>query len=303
MSFSVTILGTGAAVPRLSRGTTAQYINCHDRKILLDCGEGTQIQFRKFKLKFQTLDIILISHLHGDHVFGLPGLISTMGLLGRKKKLKIFGPVGIKKLIKAQLTLVGMKEIFELDIHEIEKDSSQLIFEDKCIEIHTFPLHHRIETQGYVIKEKPHKRKLLPEKFNEYGVSVSYIEKLLQGHDVTDNNGVTVRSKDVTIDGNPSKSYGYCTDTAYAEKIISSIKNVDLLYHEATFLDAEADRASQTFHSTAKQAATIALKANVKRLILGHFSARYKDMNAFKLEAETIFEPVFVPEDGELFYV
>lgn len=303
MSFTVTILGSGAAVPKLSRGTTAQYVSCQNRQILLDCGEGTQLQFRKFKLKFQSLDIILITHLHGDHVFGLPGLISTMGLLGRTKKLKIIGPTGIKKLITAQLDIVGMNKSFELIFTEIEKESAVQIYDDKCIEIHTFPLNHRIETQGYLINEKPHKRKLIPEKFEEYGVSVSYIQKLIQGSDITDNNGVFVRSDDVTIPGKASKSYAYCTDTAYDEKIIPHILNADLLYHEATFLDADADRASKTYHSTAKQAASIAFKAGVKRLVLGHFSARYKELNVFKEEAETIFEPTFIPNDGDIFYI
>lgn len=303
MNFTITILGSGAAVPRLSRATTAQYVNCHNRQILLDCGEGTQVQFRKFKLKFQTLDIILISHLHGDHVFGLPGLISTMGLLGRKKSLKIIGPVGIRNLLKSQLEIVGMKEVFKLEISELEKNTVGPVYEDKSIEISTFPLDHRIETQGYIIKEKPHKRKLIREKFDTYGVSVSYIQKLIQGDDIIDNEGVIVKADDVTIPGKLSKSYGYCTDTAYNESIIPYIKNVDLLYHEATFLDNEADRAAKTYHSTAKQAASIALKANVKRLILGHFSARYRDVNLFKLEAETIFAPVFIPEDGEFFNV
>jgi ribonuclease Z len=303
MSFTVTILGSGAAVPKLSRGTTAQYVSCHNRQILLDCGEGTQLQFRKFKLKFQSLDIILITHLHGDHVFGLPGLISTMGLLGRTKKLKIIGPTGIKKLITAQLDIVGMNKSFELIFTEIEKESAVQIYDDKCIEIHTFPLNHRIETQGYLINEKPHKRKLIPEKFEEYGVSVSYIQKLIQGRDITDNNGVFVRSDDVTVPGKASKSYAYCTDTAYDEKIIPHIQNADVLYHEATFLEADADRASKTYHSTAKQAASIAFKAGVKRLVLGHFSARYKDLNVFKEEAETIFEPTFIPNDGDIFYI
>lgn len=303
MSFTVTILGSGAAVPKLSRGTTAQYVSCQNRQILLDCGEGTQLQFRKFKLKFQSLDIILITHLHGDHVFGLPGLISTMGLLGRTKKLKIIGPTGIKKLITTQLDIVGMNKSFELIFTEIEKESAVQIYDDKCIEIHTFPLNHRIETQGYLINEKPHKRKLIPEKFEEYGVSVSYIQKLIQGSDITDNNGVFVRSDDVTIPGKASKSYAYCTDTAYDEKIIPHILNADLLYHEATFLDADADRASKTYHSTAKQAASIAFKAGVKRLVLGHFSARYKELNVFKEEAETIFEPTFIPNDGDIFYI
>lgn len=303
MSFTVTILGSGAAVPKLTRGATAQFVHCQNRQILLDCGESTQLQFRKFKLKFQTLDLICITHLHGDHVFGLPGLLSTMGLLGRKKGITLFGPKGLKRLVHAQLEIVGMHDSFPINIHELAKNQTGIIFEDKCIEIRTFPLLHRVDTQGYIIKEKPHKRRLLREKFDEYGVSVSYIQKLIQGYDITDNEGVHVKSDDVTIAGKPAKSYAYCTDTAYSEAIIEHIREVDLLYHEATFLDSEADRAAQTFHSTAKQAAAIAQKAKVKRLVLGHFSARYKELDNFKKEAETIFAPVFIPQDGEVFNV
>lgn len=304
MSFTVQILGSNAAIPRLSRNTTSQFVNCHNRHILLDCGEGTQLQFRKFKIKFQQLDIILITHLHGDHVFGLPGLISTMGLLGRKKKISIFGPKGIKELIETQLKLTGMRPSFDLIFHEILKnDEKQLIFEDKVLTIECFPLHHRISTFGYLIKEKPHNRRLDREKFDEYGVSVSYIQKLIQGDDIIDNNGVYVKSDDVTLPGKPQKSYAFCTDTAYSEKVTDFIRGVDLLYHESTFLDIDADKADDTYHSTAKQAATIANKANAKRLILGHFSSRYSTLELFKNEAETIFSPVFIPEDGEKFIV
>lgn len=303
MSFTVQVLGASAAVPKVNKGVTAQYVNCHNRHILLDCGEGTQLQLRKFKIKFQQINLILITHLHGDHVFGLPGLISTMGLLGRKNKLKIIGPKGIKKLIEVQLGLTGMGASFKIEFHEIEPKSNYTVFEDKAIKINCFPLKHRISTHGYLIKEQPHNRKLLKEKFDSYGVSVSYIQKLIQGFDIEDSNGVKVKSSDVTADANPQKSYAFCTDTAYEESIIEKITEVDLLYHESTFLDKESERAQETFHSTAKQAASIALKAKAKRLILGHFSARYRDLNDFKTEAESIFSPVFIPTDGEKFIV
>lgn len=303
MSFDVTILGSGAAVPTLHRGTTAQYIQCQQRHILIDCGEGTQIQLRKFKIKFQQISLILISHLHGDHVFGLPGLLSTMHLLGRDKGITIYGPVGLKALLTTQLTQVGIKELFSMEIIELEEGSADVIYEDKCITITNFPLRHRMPTHGYLIKEKAHKRKLLKDKFDLTGVSVSYIGKLIQGEDIIDLEGRQVKSADVTEIGNPSRSYAFCSDTAYHEAIVPHIKEADLLYHEATFLDKESDRAQATFHSTAKQAAAIAQKADVKRLILGHFSARYKDLNQHKLEAETIFSPVFIPEDGERFII
>lgn len=303
MSFEVTILGSSAAIPTAQRSTTSQYVQCHQRHILIDCGEGTQIQLRKFKIKFQQIQIILISHLHGDHVFGLPGLLSTMGLLGRTTPLKIYGPKGIKGLVSTQLRLVGLKELFPIEFIELDTKNSNLIYEDKCIEIKNIPLKHRVPTNGYLIREKPHKRRLLKEEFDKTGVSVSYIYKLIQGEDIVDSSGVEVKSDDVTIAGKSSKSYAFCSDTAFYPEIIPHIKGVDLLYHEATFLDTEAERATETYHSTAKQAATIAHESNAKRLILGHFSARYRDLNMHKEEAETIFEPCFIPEDGELFVV
>jgi ribonuclease Z len=303
MSFDVTILGTGSAIPTVKRGTTSHFVNCQQRHILIDCGEGTQLQMRKFKLKFQQIDIILISHLHGDHVFGLPGLLSTMQLLGREHKLKIYGPVGIKRLIRVQLEEVGSSKIFPIEINEIEENTSSLVFEDKCIEISTFPLNHRVHTQGYKIQEKIGKRRLIKEEFDKSGLSVAYINKLLRGEDVIDNEGRSLKYEAVTLPPKPAKSYAFCSDTAFHLPILESIENVDVLYHEATFLDKESERATTTFHSTAKQAATIALKANAKRLILGHFSARYKTAENHKTEAQTIFENTFVPKDGEKFII
>lgn len=303
MSFTVTILGSGAAVPTLKRGTTAQFVSCQQRSILIDCGEGTQIQMRKFKVKFQGIQVILISHLHGDHVFGLSGLISTMQLLGRKESITIIGPVGIKAFLLNQFKLSGLYSGFPIDFREIKPETTGLVFEDKCIEIKTFPLSHRIQTQGYRINEKLGKLGLDKEAFDETGISTSYIQKLIAGEDVVDNEGKTVKSEDVTFPPKPAKSYAFCSDTAYHPPIIESLNNVDLLYHEATFVDKESERATETFHSTAKQAATIALKSNAKRLILGHFSARYKTMEIHKEEAQSIFERVFIPEDGELFNV
>ncbi|RFC53967.1 ribonuclease Z [Brumimicrobium aurantiacum] len=303
MSFNVTILGSGAAVPTLKRGTTSQLVTCNQRTILIDCGEGTQIQMRKFKVKFQNIQVILISHLHGDHVFGLPGLISTMQLLGRQDPLKIIGPKGIKEFLLNQFKLSGLYNGFPLEFTELETNAKQIVFEDKCLEIHTFPLKHRIQTQGYRINEKPGKRRLDVEAFEASGASRSYIQKLIAGDDIMDNEGRIVKSEDVTFPPKPIKSYAFCSDTAYLPELIDSLKDVDLLYHEATFLDKESERAVETFHSTAKQAATIALKSNAKRLILGHFSARYKSMENHQLEAESIFERVYIPTDGEIFHV
>lgn len=303
MDFSVTILGSGAAVPTLSRGTTAQLINCHQRHILIDCGEGTQLQMRRFRVKFQRIQLILISHLHGDHVFGLPGLISTMQLLGRNQKLTVIGPKGIKSFLENQFSQVGLYQGFPIEYRELEKQEDGKVWEDKCIEIKSFPLKHRISTHGYRIQEKEGKRRLNNDAFEKTGVSVSYIQKLTSGEDIKDNEGRVVKSDDVTFPPLPTKSYAFCSDTAFHPQIIPAIRNVDLLYHEATFLEKEENRAAETYHSTAKQAATIALKSSAKRLVLGHFSARYKTIENHINEAKTIFDRVFIPEDGEQFNV
>ncbi|MFA5573813.1 MAG: ribonuclease Z [Brumimicrobium sp.] len=303
MSFSVRILGSGAAVPTLQRGTTSQYIQCQQRHILIDCGEGTQLKLRKYKIKFQNIDIILISHLHGDHILGLPGLISTMQLLGRTKPIIIVGPKGIKAFVMSLFAFTELKDIFSINFQELEQDTIGIVYEDKCISIKTFPLKHRISTQGYRIDEKPGKRHLDKHAFDKTGVSVAYIHKLISGEDIVDNNGVEVKYLDVTTPPNPTKSYAFCSDTAFHLPVVEHIKNVDLLYHEATFIDKESERSTQTYHSTAKQAATIALKANAKRLVLGHFSSRYKDTNQHLTEAKEIFDLVFAPNDGEIFNV
>lgn len=303
MDFKVSILGSGAAIPTLNRGATSHLVTCFQRNILIDCGEGTQVQFRRFRLKFQKLDIICISHLHGDHVYGLAGLLSSMQLMGRTNALKVIGPKGLKKLVQAQLDLVGHGDFFPLDFQILPDDFSGVVFEDKCVKITAFPLQHRVTTFGYRIMDKPQERSLDKQAFDKTGVSVSYIGKLLKGEDVIDNEGRIVKFSDVTLPGKPSKSYAFCSDTAYSTAILSHIQGVDLLYHEATFTDEFADRAIRTGHSTAAQAATIALKANAKRLILGHFSARYDDETQHLAEAKAIFEATFAARDGDIYNV
>lgn len=303
MSFSVRILGTGAAIPTLKRNASSQLVICQQRHILIDCGEGTQIQMRKHKVKFQRIQLILISHLHGDHVLGLPGLIGTMQLLGRTKPLTIIGPKGIEALLDTFFKLAGLHVSFPIHFQALENKQSGIIYEDKCIEIKTFPLRHRIPTYGFRINEKPGKRHLNKEAFDKTGVSVSYIEKLTSGQDIVDNQGVVVKYKDVTDPPSPTKSYAYCSDTSYFPELVEHIKNVDLLYHEATFTEKLIDRAKETYHSTAKQAALIAQQAEAKRLILGHFSARYDNAEEHLKEASEVHSHVFTPEDGAYFLV
>jgi len=303
VSFQVTILGSGAALPTFSRNPTSQYIDCNNRHILIDCGEGTQMQMRKFGVKFQRLTHILISHLHGDHFFGLVGLLSTMHLLGRDQGIIVYGPVGLENIIRSQLEIEGSKLGFGITFIALEGKIPTLLFEDKIIEIHSFPLKHKIFTNGFIICEKRKEYTLLAEVFKAEGLSLTCIPKFKKGLDVTDENGITHYFKDYTIAPPSPKKYAYCSDTMYYEKVIPSIKDADLLYHEATFTEDLAHRAKATFHSTAKDAAKIAKKANVKKLILGHLSARYDTGKEHENEAKTIFENVEVVEDGAIYDV
>ncbi len=303
MNFEVTILGSGSALPTLRRNPTAQYIACNDRHILIDCGEGTQNQLRKFGVKIQKINHILISHMHGDHFFGLVGLLSSMHLLGRDNGITIYGPKELEQIIRLQLEIGGAKMNFNMNFVVLDNSKPTVIFEDKMIEIHAFPMKHRIPVNGFRIQEKVKSFNIIGEVFKESGLSLMAIPFFKKGEDFVDEEGKIHFAEDFVMAKKPSKSYGYCSDTAYFEPLIDSIKGVDLLYHEATFVEKLADRAKATFHSTAKEAATIAQKANVKKLILGHLSARYDSGDDHLKEAQTIFENTVIVEDGMVFQV
>jgi len=303
VNFTVTILGSGAALPTFSRNPTSQYIECNNRHILIDCGEGTQMQMRKYGVKFQRISHILISHLHGDHFFGLVGLLSTMHLLGRDSGITIYGPIGLEEIIKSQLEIAGARLDFGLTFVPLDGKTPGLLFEDKLIEIHTFPLKHRIPTNGFIIKEKQKEYSLLGDAFKADGLSMTFIPKFKNGENVVDENGVTLYFEEYTTPPPTPRSYAFCSDTAYYESVIPDIENADLLYHEATFTEIHRARAKATFHSTAMDAAKIALKANAKRLILGHLSARFENGNEHTAEAKTIFENVEVVEDGNVYEI
>lgn len=299
----LTILGCYSATPRISAHTTSQVLESRGHTFLIDCGEGTQMELRKHKVKFNQIKHIFISHLHGDHCFGLIGLISTFRLLNREAELHIYGPKGIKDLIMLQLKLSKSWIDFKLVFHELTSLDSELIFEDDKIAIKTIPLDHRVYTNGFLFKEKAFDRKLLIDKAEEKHIDVAYYRKLKQGADVLNTKGELISNSDVTIEGVPSKSYAFCSDTAYREDIVPIINNADVLYHESTFLEAHASLCAKTKHSTAKQAAEIAKKANVGTLILGHYSSRYNTLDDFKTEAQTVFNRVELAEDGKIFQI
>ena len=297
----LTILGCYAATPRTITNPTSQLLEIKNRMFLIDCGEGTQVQLRKNKIKFSKINQVFISHLHGDHFFGLIGLISTFSLLGRTTDLHIYGPKGIKEIILLQLRLSNSWTNYGLYFHELESEESETIFEDEKVMVTTIPLKHRVYTNGFLFQEKVGERKLNMDAVLNYEIESCYYQKIKNGKDIALEDGRTIPNSELTFDPIEPKSYAFCSDTAYHEAILPIIENVDVLYHESTFLESEESLAQKTLHSTAKEAARIALKANVKQLILGHYSTRYESISLFKEEAETIFSEVALAEDGKTF--
>lgn len=297
----LTILGCHSATPRTNTNPTSQVLEIKNHMFLIDCGEGTQVELRRNKIKFSRIKHIFISHLHGDHYFGLVGLISTFKLLTRETELHIYAPKGLKEVITLQMKLSDSWTNYPLIFHELTSKQSQLIYEDDKVEVHSIPLDHRVYTNGFLIKEKENERKIDINAVTEADINKAYFRKLKQGFDVENENGVLIANEKVTKDPLPAKSYAFCSDTAYTESIIPIIKDATVLYHESTFLDKNKALCVPTKHSTAKQAATIAKKANVETLILGHYSTRYNGYDEFKLEAETVFKNVLLAKDGKTF--
>ena len=297
----LSILGCYSATPRALNNTTSQVLEINSHMFLIDCGEGTQVQFRKHKIKFNRIKHIFISHLHGDHFFGLVGLISTFRLLTRETDLHVYGPKGIKEVVTLQMKLADSWTNFNLYFHELTSMESELIFEDERVEVYTIPLNHRVYTNGFLFKEKEGLRKLDILAAEKVNIDVAYYRKLTQGFDVENKDGQIISNETVTKPGPKPKSYAFCSDTMYKEDIISIIKNTDVLYHESTFLEQHAHLTAKTKHSTAIEAARIAQQAGVGTLVLGHYSTRYDGLNAFREEAQTVFSNVELAEDGKVF--
>jgi ribonuclease Z len=297
----LTILGCYAATPRTLTNPTSQVLEMRNRLFLIDCGEGTQVQLRKNKIKFSQINHVFISHLHGDHVYGLIGLVSTYMLLNRVSDLHIYGPVGIKELITIQLRLSDSWTSYGLFFHEIGSHQSEIIFEDDRVIVSTIPLKHRIYTNGYLFREKPADRKLNIEAVSKYKIDTSQYRKIKAGRNIKLDHGDVIPNSVLTFDPPAPKSYAFCSDTLYNEDIVPVIQHVDVVYHESTFLQSEAILASKTMHSTAKEAARIAKAANAGKLVLGHYSTRYENIQRFADEASEIFPNVLLAEDGKVF--
>ncbi|MGB0166432.1 MAG: ribonuclease Z [Luteibaculum sp.] len=298
MKFEVTILGSGSAVPTTKRNPAGQIVNIHETYLLIDCGEGTQLRLKESAVKMQRIRYVFISHLHGDHFFGLPGLLSTLHLLGREKPLDIFGPPGLKNAVMGMVELGRDYLRYELNFHETKDDQSNLLVDRKSFQVWSFPLLHKIPTTGFWIKEKPKKRHYDPNAGLRYDVPIHWIDRIKSGMDFVNEAGEVVPNHLLTSPAEVSKSYAYCSDTAFFPELEQYLQEPDVLYHESTFLESEKARANETKHSTAKQAAEMALRLKSKCLVLGHFSARYRKEEKFKSEAEQIFNNVVIAYDG-----
>ncbi len=301
MSLNLTILGCHSATPRVNAFPTSQYLEINNSHFLIDCGEGTQRQMRKYKVGFSKINHIFISHLHGDHFYGLVGLLSTYGILSREKELHVYGPKGIKEVTLLQLKISQSHAKYPIIFHELKSKESELIFEDDKVSVRTIPLTHRVYTNGYLFTEKESPRKLHMDNISNYEeIDRADYLNIKAGKDVVLSTGEIISNSELTLPPKKPLSFAFCSDTSYKPDIIPIIKNVDLLYHEATFLADREDLAKKTKHATSKQAAQIAKDANVKQLIIGHYSGRYKNISLFQNEAKEIFENTHLAEPGKI---
>ena len=296
---NITVLGSQGAIPKLGKYSSSLLLNISNSYILIDCCEGVQFQLRKNKIKLSKIDIILISHAHGDHYFGLIGLISTLSLIKRKNKLKVFCPTSVLKIIQAHIKFSRMSLNYELDLISLNSQNEKNIYENPSFTIKTFPLKHSVYTNGFRIEEKKKRRKLLLDKALQYKIDKVYFNKLTKSENVFNSEGKEISYLEVTNEGPKPKSFAYCSDTAYFKELVNYIIDVDLLYCETTFLEKDRDKALRTFHSTTIDAAKLAKKGRVKQLLIGHFSSRYDDYSMFFNEVFSIFENVIISEEGK----
>ncbi len=303
MRFEVTILGSSSATPIFNRNPTAQILNINERLYLVDCGEGTQQQMLRFDIKASRIDYIFISHLHGDHYLGLVGLLSSLHLNGRKKPLTIYGPERLKDIIDLQLSYSETVLQYPVTFHFTNAETAEKILDNADVTVETIPMDHRIACTGFLFREKKRLRKLLKDKLDRANIPVEYYSALKKGADYIAPDGRLIKNDTVTIDSDEPKTYAYCSDTQYNERYFDQIKNTTLLYHEATFLNNMLERAGETHHTTALQAGEIALKTNSKKLLIGHFSARYKTLNELLDEAQSVFPETELAIEGRTFLI
>jgi ribonuclease Z len=301
MPMQLTILGSSSALPTSERFPSAHVLNVHERLYLIDCGEGTQMQFRKNKMRFGKINHIFISHLHGDHIFGLYGLLSTFSLMGRAASIHLYAPANYHSILLSHLNDFDIHLNYEIDFIPLSGKNPVQILDEKYMTVTAFPLEHRVPSFGFLFREKPHERNMIKEAIDRYEIPGVRIPAIKKGEDFTTKEGVLIRNEEITIPGPESLSYAYCSDTKYFKKLASYIKGVDLLYHEATFDNSMAELALMTGHSTTADAAKVAEKSGAKALIIGHFSARYRDVHQLVEESRTIFPRTFPAIDGQTY--
>jgi ribonuclease Z len=302
MRFALTILGVNAATPAFGRFPTSQVLQIHQHFFLLDCGEGTQMRMGDFEVPRHKIQHIFISHLHGDHVFGLPGLLFSYDLNGRQTPLDIYSPPGLEAMIAAQLRPGGSLS-YPLHFHEVDTNAPSLVFENNDVSVRSIPLKHGIPTVGYVFREKPRLLNLRPEKIAEHQLTIPQIKAAKAGEAILLENGKLLENRELTLPPAPLRSYAFLTDTLYDESVLPYIKGVNLLYHDTTFCDDFAENAAITMHSTAHQAAELARKAGVGQLICGHYSSRYRELGRFLEEAGPIFENTVLGVEGRTYEI
>ena len=297
---SLTILGNNSAIPAFGRNPTAQVLQLQDDYFLIDCGEGTQSQLSKYKIRRSKINCIFISHLHGDHYFGLIGLLTSMSLLSRTQDLHIYGPAQLEQIINIQLEVADTKLSYSLFFHAIHTPG--VILDDNKFSVRIFPLQHRIECWGFLFRQKKKPRSIDPNKIKNYEIPASFYGKLQNGENYTTQKGNTIHNDLVTMANSPCKSYAYCADTIYDEGLVEIVQGVDILYHETTYLNASADKAAARYHCTTSQAGSIALKAGVKKLIIGHFSSRYEHLDDFLTETTAVFKNTELSREGTCYF-
>lgn len=301
--FKIHILGCGSALPTLKHNASSQLIEMRGKCFMVDCGEGAQMQFRRSHIHFSKLNAIFISHMHGDHCFGLMGLLSTLGMLGRTSKLRIYAPKDYEPLFRQQVEFFMQTMEYEMEMIPVDTEKQQVIYEDHSLTVETVPLQHRVPCCGFIFREKPTLPHIRRDMIDYYGIPVSQINNIKNGADWTNEDGDVIPNARLVQPADPPRSYAYCSDTRFVPGLKEKVKGVTVLYHESTYTSDQEDRAKIYYHSTARQAATIAAGAGVGTLLLGHYSARYNDEQVLLQEAKAVFENSILTQEGMVFNV
>ena len=301
--FRVHILGCGSALPTLHHNASAQVVEIRGKLFLVDCGEGTQVQLRRSRLRFTKISAVFITHLHGDHCFGLIGMLSTFGLLGRTARLAIYAPAALEDMLKQQMQLFCHDFDYEVDFHAVDTSQQQVIYEDRSLTVETIPLEHRMPCCGYLFREKPSLPHIRRDMIDFYGIPTSQINNIKAGADWTTPDGEVVSNERLVEPAEPARTYAYCSDTRYIPTLPARIKGVSTLYHESTYGEDNLLMAQKYYHSTARQAALVAREAGVGQLLLGHYSSRYEDEQVLLREAQNVFENTYLTDENKIFDV